>query len=247
MALNDNFDTIDHVADAQPATNVAVQPVQTTAVAAPQVTAPFSAKAWIAERESREPLDASATFACTVIQGNIKFGDNMQHVMGDHFTMLWLNIRYYRKLDLCAGQNLPEAAKDLIANSYDGKVTKDDVDYTEAEYLEIVKEAGYAKAEFKDRAAMQGVFMDAEGSNKWSQDLRDTMVRKRLTVYLSPSSLRKFKTFTSTLVGDEEIAQDLGELPRNVIGVKLINNTNSYKGNSWNDFTFQPVYQKAPV
>ena len=172
-------------------------------------------------------LPSEATTGCTVLNGSIKFGDNMQHDCGDYLVINPFNFSVYQKVNL--GIPHPSAdEKKLCLNCKDGQtVTLDEVQYTKEEYLNLLKKKGFPKAKFEDRAVIHGQYIDSERNAKVGEHVADDDI---FAIYLSPSSLRAYNAFLMKAA----LSNAHGHL-------KLTKLAKSYKGVNWTQFDFSSV------
>lgn len=137
-------------------------------------------------------LPADATVGCTVINGNIKFGEDMKYDFGDFVAIKPINITRYLKLNLgIPNPNVDE--KRMCVNCYDNEtVSFGDETMSKEEMVALVKSKGYSKCKWEERAVLHGTYLNSDKHDRIKDNLEADDI---LAIYLSPSSLRAWGGF----------------------------------------------------
>ena len=101
------------------------------------------------------------------------------------------SISSYLKLDLGTQPDSDEEKK-LMACCWDGEtVLFDSVIYSKSDFLNLVHERGFRKAQWKERAVLYASYLDSEDSIRLQDD------EDLLSIYLSPSAWKAWKGFVA--------------------------------------------------
>ena len=198
--LNQDYDTIDatETAVAKPEARTAVQPA-----------AAFGASPFAAVLNKFEGilgakfLPMEATTSTSPETDGITVRTSKPQSAGTWITVKPQSISPYLKLDLGTQPDSDEEKK-LMACCWDGEtVMFDNNTYSKNEFLDLVKERGFSKAAWKERAVLYATYLDSE------KDLKLTEDESLLSVYLSPSAWKAWKGFVAKTMITPSAAADV--------------------------------------
>lgn len=178
-------------------------------------------------------VEADMTEPCTVVNGKIKVNKDLKEDVGDYVDLHLLNAEPYWKVNL-GKSNVTDAEKKLQLTSRDGKTVTLEDGTTEdvSTYMDSLKDA-YPKVKLDERCALHGFYLGCEKPEKNTLvAVGEGDMATMLTVYLSPSSFKKYKTFVSKTA--------LWGIKGNT-KVRLGTEDVSWKDLSWTVFTFSAL------
>lgn len=178
-------------------------------------------------------LPSEATTPCTLVNGQIRFGDDMKYDFGDFVLVQPLNVTKYQKVNLGIQGSPSQEQKRLLLSSYDGEtVTTDEGSISKAQYLAALKKQGYEKARWEERAVIHAAYVNSDRHAKIADELRDDDI---LAIYCSPTSLKSLNGF----LVKQAMFGNFGLL-------KLTKVAANANGVSWTKFGFSCVKSEAP-
>lgn len=228
--LNQDINTLQNTVEAANETAMNVTPVAPVATApvTPRYHSNLSNLVGAFQRElGSGVLPAEATTSCTIMGSSIKFGNQMSLDAGDYLVIEPLNITPYSKVNLGVSGTLSPEEQRLQVNCYDGQtVVFDEVSYSKAEFLELLKQRGYSKAAFNDRAVLHGYYITCDRADKVHVSEDDRL----FAVYLSKTSYKALQGFImkSALSGSGD----------NKPYIKLTKESKGFNGVNWTQFAF---------
>ena len=198
--LNQDYDTID-----APETAVAKPEARTVA----QPAAEFGASPFAAVLNKFEGilgakfLPMEATTSTSPETDGITVRTAKPQSAGTWITVKPQSISSYLKLDLGTQPDSDEEKK-LMVCCWDGEtVMFDNNTYSKNEFLDLVKERGFSKASWKERAVLYATYLDSEKALKLTED------ENLLSVYLSPSAWKAWKGFVAKTMITPSAATDV--------------------------------------
>ena len=198
--LNQDYDTID-------ATETAVAKPEARTVAQP--AAAFGASPFAAVLNKFEGilgakfLPMEATTSTSPETDGITVRTAKPQSAGTWITVKPQSISSYLKLDLGTQPDSDEEKK-LMACCWDGEtVMFDNNTYSKNEFLDLVKERGFSKASWKERAVLYATYLDSEKALELTED------ENLLSVYLSPSAWKAWKGFVAKTMITPSAATDV--------------------------------------
>ena len=198
--LNQDYDTID-----APETAVAQPEARTVA----QPAAEFGASPFAAVLNKFEGilgakfLPMEATTSTSPETDGITVRTAKPQSAGTWLTVKPQSISSYLKLDLGTQPDSDEEKK-LMACCWDGEtVMFDNNTYSKNEFLDLVKERGFSKAAWKERAVLYATYLDSEKALELTED------ESLLSVYLSPSAWKAWKGFVAKTMITPSAATDV--------------------------------------
>ena len=202
--LDQDFDTNQTTATETTATAVA-QPAPT----AVQPAAAFGASPFAAVLNKFEGilgakfLPMEATTSTSPETDGITVRTAKPQSAGTWITVKPQSISSYLKLDLGTQPDSDEEKK-LAACCWDGEtVMFDNNTYSKNEFLDLVKERGFSKASWKERAVLYATYLDSEKALELTED------ESLLSVYLSPSAWKAWKGFVAKTMITPSAATDV--------------------------------------